>query len=39
MLAKPPKTRKQRKEIKGRVKKVRGIAKAKAAAAGGGKKK
>ncbi len=38
MLAKPLKTRKQRKEIKGRVKKVRGIAKAKAAAAGGKKK-
>ena len=38
MLAKPTKTRKQRKEIKGRVKKVRGIAKAKAAAAGGKKK-
>jgi len=38
MLPKPTKTRKQRKEIKGRVKKVRGIAKAKAAAAGGKKK-
>ncbi len=30
--------RKQRKEIKGRVKKVRGIAKAKAASSGGKKK-
>ena len=39
MLAKPSKTRKQRKEIKGRVIKVRGIQKAKVAAAGGGKKK
>ena len=38
MLPKPLKTRKQRKEIKGRVKKVRGTAKAKAAAAGGKKK-
>ena len=38
LLGKPAKTRKQRKEIKGRVKKVRGIAKAKAAAAGGKKK-
>ena len=32
-------TRKQKKEIKGRVRKVRGIAKAKAAQSGGGKKK
>jgi hypothetical protein len=31
-------TRKQKKEIKGRVKKVRGVAKAKAAASGGKKK-
>ena len=31
-------SRKQRKEIKGRVKKVRGIAKAKAATSGGKKK-
>ena len=30
--------RKQRKEIKGRVKKVRGVAKAKAATSGGAKK-
>lgn len=37
-FAKPTKTRKQKKEIKGRVKKVRGVAKAKAAAAGGKKK-
>jgi len=39
LLPKPLRTRKQKKEIKGRVKKVRGIAKAKAAAAGGAKKK
>jgi hypothetical protein len=38
MLEKPKKTRKQKKEIKGRVKKVRGIAKEKAAAAGAKKK-
>jgi len=38
LFAKPDKTRKQRKEIKGRVRKVRGIAKTKAAAAGGKKK-
>lgn len=38
LFAKPAKTRKQRKEIKGRVKKVRGIQKAKVAAAGGKKK-
>lgn len=38
MFPKSLRTRKQRKEIKGRVKKVRGIAKAKAAAAGGKKK-
>jgi hypothetical protein len=38
-MGKNDKTRKQKKEIKGRVKKVRGVAKAKAAAAGGGKKK
>jgi hypothetical protein len=37
-LGKPAKTRKQRKEIKGRVRKVRGIQKAKVAAAGGKKK-
>ena len=39
LLGKPEKTRKQKKEIKGRVKKVRGIQKAKVAAAGGKKKK
>ena len=38
-MGKPPKTRKQKKEIKGRVKKVRGIQKAKVAAAGGKKKR
>lgn len=38
LFPKPAKTRKQRKEIKGRVKKVRGTAKAKAAASGGKKK-
>ena len=37
-MSKPPKTRKQKKEIKGRVRRVRGIAKAKAAMAGGKKK-
>ena len=35
LKSKPARTRKQKKEIKGRVKKVRGVAKAKAAAAGG----
>ena len=39
LFKKADKTRKQKKEIKGRVKKVRGIAKAKAAAAGGKKEK
>ena len=39
MLEKPARTRKQKKEIKGRVKKVRGTKKAAAAAAGGDKKK
>lgn len=39
LLARQKSGRKQRKEIKGRVKKVRGIAKAKAAASGGKKKK
>ena len=39
LLGKPEKTRKQKKEIKGRVKKVRGIQKAKVAAAGGKKKR
>jgi hypothetical protein len=38
-LIKTNKSRKQRKEIKGRVIRVRGIQKAKVAAAGGGKKK
>ena len=38
-MAKPAKSRKQRKEIKGRVIRVRGTQKAKVAAAGGGKKK
>lgn len=37
-IPKPKRTRKQKKEIKGRVKKVRGIAKEKAAQAGGKKK-
>jgi hypothetical protein len=37
-LTRPKSGRKQRKEIKGRVKKVRGTAKAKAAASGGKKK-
>ena len=36
-MGKNAKTRKQKKEIKGRVNKVRGIAKAKAAQAGGKK--
>ena len=39
LIQKGSKTRKQKKEIKGRVKKVRGTAKAKAASAGKGKKK
>jgi small subunit ribosomal protein S24e len=39
LLGKVGKGRKQKKEIKGRVNKVRGTAKTKAAAAGGGKKK
>lgn len=38
-MGKPARTRKQKKEIKGRVNKVRGVAKAKAAAAGGKKDK
>jgi len=38
MLPKPARTRKQKKEIKGRVRKVKGTAKAKAAASGGKKK-
>jgi small subunit ribosomal protein S24e len=38
-MGKNAKTRKQKKEIKGRVKRVRGVAKAKAAMSGGAKKK
>ena len=39
MFGKADKTRKQRKEIKGRQKKLRGVAKAKAAVSGGKKGK